>query len=248
MFKTEITINPKYQHLSSFVHTIHERFAQEGETIYKARNEIKIFDVDGELINVKRFQVPIFINRIAYTCLRPSKAKRSYQYGFILHEKGICTPEPIATITIYRRGLLYLSYFVSKQMSDYQTLYEVLQKPIAENEAFVKSLARFSAHIHSLNIFHKDYSPGNILYKKAGDEYQFCLVDINRMRFESVSIRKGCSNFARLWGKEDVFIALAREYARSRQANEKECIQYALYYRRVFWKKFSLKHEMPFEL
>ncbi|MDH6312573.1 serine/threonine protein kinase [Parabacteroides sp. PFB2-10] len=246
--RTEIVINPKYQYLSPFVHSVRERFEKEGETIYKARNEIKVFEVDGELINVKRFQVPHLINRIAYTFIRPSKAKRSYQYGFILHEKGVYTPEPIATITIYRRGVLYYSYFISKQLDTYQAMYDILQRPAVEIQPFIKDLAQFAVYLHESGIFHKDFSPGNVLYEKQDDGYRFCLVDINRMEFGSpVSVQKGCSNFARLWGKEDVFVLLAKEYAKGRGANEEECVQWVLKQRKLFWKQFALKHDIPFE-
>lgn len=45
------------------------------------------------------------------------------------------------------------------------------------------AFAEFTARLHEAGILHLDYSPGNILYDKIGEEYHFSLVDINRMHF-----------------------------------------------------------------
>jgi len=37
------------------------------------RNKIKLFDLDGQMINIKSFKVPNFINQIAYKYFRKSK-------------------------------------------------------------------------------------------------------------------------------------------------------------------------------
>ena len=75
------------------------------------------------------------------------------------------------------------------------------------------AFAEFTARLHEAGILHLDYSPGNILYDKIGEEYHFSLVDINRMHFGEVDIKKGCANFARLWGQTPFFILLGKEYA-----------------------------------
>ena len=43
------------------------------------------------------------------------------------------------------------------------------------------------------------------------------------MHFGEVDIKKGCANFARLWGQTPFFILLGKEYARSRGMDEEEC-------------------------
>ena len=51
-------INPAYGRFEDFVRRVPRIFSEEGKTIYKARNEIKVFEVDGVELNVKRYRVP----------------------------------------------------------------------------------------------------------------------------------------------------------------------------------------------
>lgn len=244
----QITIHPAYKVFTPFVENIHAEFEQSGVTIYKERNEIKVYDVDGTKVNVKRFALPIWINRFAYTYVRPSKAERSYRYASLLREKGVDTPDPIAEIRLYEGGLLSYSYFISRQEIGYDTLYHFGNVPLAGNEEVVKALARYTAQLHQKEFYHKDYSPGNILYRVTEEEVKFSIVDINRMKFGPVAIEKGCAAFARLWGQDDFFELLAREYAKARNADMERCIQWVFAYRRKFWKKYARKHGMPFPL
>ncbi len=248
MSKTVININPRFAHFTPFVDSITEEFEKGGKTIYQERNIIKVFEVDGTLINVKRFKVPIFINRIAYTFFRPSKATRSFNYAEILFKKGIYTPEPIATILIYRNGLLHQSYFISLQVPYDQDMYQFGTKPLQGNEHIIKAFTIYTAKLHTQEVYHFDYSPGNILFRETSDGIEFCLVDINRMRFGPVSLEKGCANFARLWGQDDMFHFIAREYALARHADVEQCTKWVFYYRRKFWKRYTKKYAMPFEL
>ena len=73
------------------------------------------------------------------------------------------------------------------------------------------AFAEFTARLHEAGILHLDYSPGNILYDKIGEEYHFSLVDINRMHFGEVDIKKGCANFAPfMGGRRPFFILLGK--------------------------------------
>ena len=47
-------INPAYGRFEDFVRRVPRIFSEEGKTIYKARNEIKVFEVDGVELNDKR--------------------------------------------------------------------------------------------------------------------------------------------------------------------------------------------------
>ena len=51
-------INPAYRRFEDFVRRVPRIFSEEGKTIYKARNKIKVFEVDGVELNVKRYRVP----------------------------------------------------------------------------------------------------------------------------------------------------------------------------------------------
>lgn len=63
----KIILNPQYKSLYTFIETLPQNFNAGGEIVQDRRNTIKKFKVNGLEINVKRYRVPIFINRIAYT-------------------------------------------------------------------------------------------------------------------------------------------------------------------------------------
>jgi hypothetical protein len=58
-------------------------------------------------------------------------------------------------------------------------------------------------------VYPLDYSPGNVLYQIRDGRYSFFLVDINRMRFETVDMKKGCAALRRLWGSDGMITFIA---------------------------------------
>ena len=230
-----------------FVGRIPEIFKKEGKTIYKARNEIKVFEVEGQLINVKQFKVPFFANRVVYSFFRCPKAVRAYENALTLLSKGIDTPCPVGYIVFRRRGLLHSSYFISFQ-TEGETLYALGKQPLEETADIFRALGRYVAGLHIAGVWHGDLSPGNILYRRDGSKIRFCLLDINRMRFGPVSVRKGCANFARLWGNEAAFRLMAEAYAEVRGTDPETCVRQVLKERARFWKKYLRKHTVDFEL
>jgi hypothetical protein len=239
-----MVINPKYESLRGWIDEIPERFELEGRTVYSGRNLIKVFELDGRQINVKRYRKPHLLNRIVYSFFRPSKAKRSFRYAFLLDSKGIATPEPLAYIITKRCGLIDYSFLITLQVDYRHTMYEFGKGGVEGREHIVEALARFTAQLHEAGVYHKDYSPGNILFNETPD---FCIIDINRMRFAPVSVRRGCANFARLWGQKPMFCLLASSYAKARKADEQDCLRWILHDRAKFWKQYRRKRELTFE-
>jgi serine/threonine protein kinase len=242
-YKQKIVIHPSYRHLTPFLENITQVFPAEGTVIYKERNEIKVFDTGTEEVIVKSFKIPNLINRFIYSFFRLSKARRSYEHANILMEKQINTPQPVAYIENYRNGLLFDSYYIAIYKAYSGILREFRYHPLAGQEDLASAFARFTAHIHEQNILPLDYSPGNILYEKQGDIYHFCLIDINRMRFQAIDPKTGCRNFRRLWGNEELIVFLSKEYARVRHFDEKVCEELAIKYFRIFWRKYAKKHK-----
>lgn len=244
----KILLNPAFESLRTFVKSVPGFFEKEGRVIYKGRNEIKVFKVGDIEINIKRYKVPMLFNRVIYTCFRDSKGKRAFYYPKQLLEKGFETPEPIAYIELKKWGLINYSFFISVHSPYTHTFYEFGNATEEQYFEVIKAFAHYTAKLHNAQIFHKDYSPGNILFDKINGEYHFCLVDINRMSFGEVSMEKGCENFARLWGQTHLFKLLAVEYAKERGFNQEECIQIILRSRQKFWNKYKRKHLVKFDL
>lgn len=246
MFKRRV--NPKYAYLQPFIDSIPHLFEENGETIYTGRNLIKVFDVDGLKVNVKRYGVPNIINRFAYTFLRKPKGLRAFIYPSILLERGVNTPESIAYIEERKGGLIRYSYFISVQSSYTSYLYEIGNLEVDEIKDLARSLALFTADMHKKGVLHKDYSPGNILCGMKDNQHDFTLVDINRMRFGDVSVEEGCASFARLWGQPSLFKYLAEVYAKDRGADVDWCTERVFYYRTKFWKSFSKRKKIKYNL
>ena len=206
-------INAQFNNFLNAITDIKAIFSSSNVSIHKARNELKIIDIEDVSCVVKSFKVPNVVNQIAYSFFRDSKAKRSYEYSLKIKE---FTPTPIAYIEFYSFGLLKESYFISERFNYDFTIREPLDdKHFSDRDKIFKAFAQFTLSLHDKNIQHNDYSPGNILVKKAANgEYIFKIVDINRMRFQSLSLDERAQNFAKLSASEEDLQIIAAEYTK----------------------------------
>lgn len=246
-----IKINPRYIRLKTFIESLPAIFEQQGEVIYNARNKIKVITApDGTLLNVKRFHVPHGLNKIIYSWgIRQPKGRRAYDYAEVLTEREIGTPLPVALIEERNvMGMLGFSYLVTLQCDYGHTLYEMGKAKPGEYEEMAKALAHFAAELHDCKILHKDFTPGNVLWKRDDCGFHFMLVDINRMRFGTVSAKAGLKNLCRLWGPKDFMRLLVGEYARTRGYDEAKAVGYVMEKRRKFWTRYLKKHRKPFNV
>lgn len=249
--KTKIKINPKYSQLGCFIERIPRVFEQEGVVIYTGRNLIKVMKApDGTLLNVKRFHVPTGPNRFIYSLgLRKPKGERAYEYPQILESKGIGTPTAVALIEQRNAlGLLGYAYLVTIQCDYGHTLYEVGNAQPGTYENLAKALAHFAVKMHDHGVLHKDFTPGNVLWKYDEEGYQFMIVDINRMRFGEVSIKEGLYNLHKFWGPKDFIRILVSEYAALRNYDVEKAVAYVMKVRASFWRKYAKKHPVKFTL
>ena len=226
----KIILNPQYKSLYTFIETLPQNFNAGGEIVQDRRNTIKKFKVNGLEINVKRYRVPIFINRIAYTFFRKSKACRAYNNAFEVIKRGFETPESIAYIEEFKGGLLHYSYYISLQCPYRREIREYYQGPLQGNEALMTAFAQFTAALHEKGVCHEDYSPGNVLIAQIDGQYHFSLVDINRMTFKPMNLEEGCKNFRRMFISDELYIFLAKKYAQCRNFDQEACIRLMLKY------------------
>lgn len=240
--KRKIVINPEYQELEDFIRNLPETFDSKGEIIYDGRNTIKIINTDNTTVNVKSFQRPNILNRFVYANFRRSKARRSFEYANFLIKNNILTPSPIAYIELKSGFSFKQSYYISVQENFDGLMREFQKGSLNGREKLLQQFAQFTAHMHEKQILHMDYSPGNILYKQIELDYQFFLVDLNRMYFGEVTMKNGCKNFRRLWGNEEMISYIATEYAKARNFNIEACVNLTLKFHQEFWDKFSARH------
>lgn len=176
------------------------------------RNHIKVVEKDGERVNVKSFKQPNYINRYVYVMFRKSKAERSFEFAIKLIKKGIGTPKPIAYAEETSKGALTKSFYISEHL-DYELTFRGLDLAKAGHEDILRAFARFTYNLHEQNIEFLDHSPGNTLIKLNNGDYQFYLVDLNRMNFKPLNFTERMKNFARLTSDKAKVKIMAEEYA-----------------------------------
>jgi len=222
---SKIEINPDYPDFRAVLQNIKSLFGSSGETIHKARNELKVIELEGRRCVVKAFRVPNIINRFAYAYIRHSKAYKSFHNAMRLQELGVNTPEPIGYIEFYDSGLLGESYFISRHYAYEITMADVRDDDPVDKIAILQAFAAFTYDLHQKGVWHVDYSGGNILISREEDGYAFSLVDINRMQFRSVSAYEGLENFNKMWFDEASLTAIAKAYAELAGLDETRAIE-----------------------
>ena len=221
------TLNDSYQNFQDCLLNIKDHFNKIKNNIHKARNELKILTCSDIEIVVKSFKIPNIFNKVIYTFFRDSKAKKSYYNSLKLKD---FTPKPIGYIEFFKNGLLDESYFISERFDyDFTIREPLLDSNFIQREQVLQAFARFSFSLHNEGIFHKDFSPGNILIKKKNNSYSFKVVDINRMRFLTLTVNDRARNFSKLWASDKDLNIIATEYAKNAKLDE-DFIHKALYY------------------
>lgn len=246
-----IKVVPEYDYLYDYIVLLPSIMESDGVYIYGGRrNLIKMFTApDGLQLNVKQYKKPAWPNSLIYSYgLRAAKGQRAFDYPARLLEKGIETPEAVAYIEDRNTlGILQKSWFVSIQCPYPHRLYELGDAKEGSYEQLAEALGRLVGDMHEKGCLHEDFSPGNVLWDEDEQGFHFSLVDINRMYFGTVSMEKGCSNFARLWGPKRFIQLIVEAYARRRGFDVETCLQLAFKSRSHFWQRYLKSHEqIPF--
>jgi serine/threonine protein kinase len=225
-----------------FILNIKDYFNSSSNSIHKARNEIKLIDYEDKKLVIKSFKVPNIINKFVYSFFRDSKAKKSYDNSLKIID---FVPKPIGYIEFYDMGLLQNSYFVSENFDyDFDIRPSLIQDDFEDKENLFVQFARFTFELHEQNIYHQDFSPGNILIKKEAENYIFKIVDINRMSFYELSLEDRLRNFAKLWAKDKDLVVIIKEYAKLLGEDEQKCLVLALKYSNAHKNRINRKKRL----
>ena len=217
------------------------------------RNTIKLFDLNGQSINIKSFKIPNLINKIAYRYFRKSKARRSFEYATTLLEKGIGTPQPMAFLENFNVFGLRDSYYVSEHLDADLTYRELVEVPdYPDHDKILRQFTRFSYELHQKGIEFLDHSPGNTLIKKSDNgNYEFFLVDLNRMEFHrSMSFEIRMKNLCRLTPVKEMVAVMSNEYSKLYSESEEKTFEtlwkYTTDFQEKFYRKKRLKKKLKF--
>lgn len=212
----------------------------EAVEIYKGRNLVVRYDTPHGAINIKQFKIPHIINRLVYSNLRHSKARHAFENAEKLIAKGFHTPKPMAYIE-HRQGLLFgISYFVSEQLEGYAEIRQIEHSE--HRKAIVEAIGQLIADLHRAHIFMKDFSQGNVLWRREADgSIRLALVDINRMAFDVSSKRRLMKNFRNVADDPNLLNDLALAYSRASGMPSDEALRQANRARHLFLRKRRIK-------
>ncbi len=199
----KLTVSPLYQHLDSWLQQVPQLFASnQGTLLYDGRNQIRLFEVDGDFF-------------------RKSKARRSYENAIGLKVRGFSTPQEVAYMEERCAGLIRQVYYVCTYTNS-----QPIKPRLIEQEPFDEALAEAYAHyvalLHEKGVLHRDLNPTNVLYQKKGEEYEFELIDINRMQFFDGCVPQAecMENLTLFWWLSPVYRYILKIYASDRHWTE----------------------------
>lgn len=210
-----IHLHKTFEHLKTNILECITHFNTKGVYVTKGeRNVIKSFKVGEETLNIKSFKTPKVVNSFVYKHLRKSKAKRSFEYAIKLTACNILTPFPVGYVENSSASGLTSSYYISKHV-EYDFDFRVLiHNPLLANrDEILKQFTKFTFKLHQNSINFLDHSPGNTLIVENGLKYDFYLIDLNRMQFETMDLAKRMENLKRLWLSKKMIRIIATEYA-----------------------------------
>ena len=107
----------------------------------------------------------------------------------------------------------------------------MLTKVEKNREKIIKQFAKFSFNLHENGVEFEDYSPGNVLIKDKSGNYEFYLVDLNRMKFNvKFNLNRRMKNVSRMMENEKIARIFANEYAKYYKQREEIVFRYLRYY------------------
>ena len=97
-------------------------------------------------------------------------------------------------------------------MDNLQTIRDWQKYPFSDQ--LLDNLAKFMKELIDKHIYHRDFSPGNILFEKSDDnKFTFYLVDLNRMEFGITDMNKMNRMFRAITTNPEENQDLARRFA-----------------------------------
>lgn len=197
---------------------------EQGETTHEGRNTIRVHNRSV----IKHFGTPSFGRSLWYSTFGRSKARRSYENAKRL---GSLTPAPLAYREVYEFGLLRESAYACVLSEGKGVFNDLIGHPqYPQREEILKAIGRFTAQMHRLGAWHKDYSGGNILFNSQTLKIE--IVDLNRMRWHLP--KQPLMQFERLNIDRDALRTIVTAYAQERELDVEAAVTFVIAHR---WRK-----------
>ena len=117
------------------------------------------------------------------------RAFSAYRNGVTVKKLGIACP---AVLGVYMQGALASPILIMELIDGYQQINLVLEDwktesaDLADSPRLAKlamAFAQFTKNLHTNGVFHRDYSPRNVLMRESNGEFSFCLTDLEDVFF-----------------------------------------------------------------
>lgn len=241
-----LEITPAYEFARGFLQNIEAHFEAEKTTIHQVRNTIKKISFESQDFIVKSFGNSNLFNRIVYGIFRDSKAKRSFQNATNLLSSKIATAKPVAYCEIKNFGIIKHSYFISLKVDFDYDFHDINFERKPACEKLFKQFADFTFQMHQAGFLHLDYTPGNILIKENNSNFEFTIIDINRMKMGPVSWQVGASSLGKIYFKEPQMKIVSARYAELSKIPESDVWATIQKSHQAFKNKKKLKKTLRF--
>jgi hypothetical protein len=240
-----IIIHPKYQHLETEILKLTQDFFSEGDLMVQgSRNTIKSNTLGDEKVTIKYFKTPGLFKSVIYSFFKSTKARRSFEYALYLRDHNIQTPFPIAFIEERNSfGLVGQSFYICHHIEYDFTIRELIHDSLfPDRNTILQQFTAFTFAMHEAQVNFLDHSPGNtLIVKRDSNQYDFYLIDLNRMQFETLSIEDRMDNFKKMWLSKAMIKVVAAAYAKLSHQNEDKLHQILLEKSREFKSKTAKK-------
>jgi hypothetical protein len=243
MERFKIAINKEFKHLTGLIETLPMQYDNIGGVIHSSRNEIKLYNRNGEVLVIKYFRRLSPLNKFFFTLFGVTKAKNAYENAFHLLEHGINTPKPVGYVDCYKNFFINRSYFVCTY-TDYTPIKELFSQPVEKSAEGIRLFARWAYHLHSEGIFPGDFNDSNILIKHTPGGIDFQMIDINRMKFGRYTVRKGLKNMQRLQTPPEKMGIVASEYSQLAGKDVLDTLYRMVSFRHLFLKNRGKKKRL----
>lgn len=142
----------------------------------------------GQQVTVKK-PVRMYWHKTWLDKHKPSKAKRSWNGAMELLRRGVGTAMPLAYIEHVRDPSLRRNFYISAFVAhDFAISKAFLAFKHGEShfegidaDTLYHAFARFCLHMHNSGIYFRDFSGGNILVQRRGEQLNFVLIDTARL-------------------------------------------------------------------
>jgi tRNA A-37 threonylcarbamoyl transferase component Bud32 len=122
----------------------------------------------GLVVYIKRYRQKNLAQSVK-DVFRPSRARRAFECSFVLNERSVATPLPVAVGEVRAGRRLKESFLITKEVPNAKTLFEhrALAKNLAQTRVLMRALAHTLAKLHDAGFSHSDPNFSNWLVAGA---------------------------------------------------------------------------------